>query len=598
MFARGRLERKKSGEMNGFGKVKKKSQQVEEINGVLWLLDSDGNKIKRVKKKSKSGDVGSSGDEKDQPYPGFNKRNKPSVREIDGVLWQMDSNGNPVKKVRRKDSNRLEHRSGEEPPSAREQAELRRRARSQGPAPRGRQSDIDDGGMLKRLRAQSLGRPRQKPGEYVDAKGRRVVIEADGNKAVFDKNGKRLRPKKKNSLPPSAPGGTPPALARKRPSLDDGYDFMKSSVRVEGNFDDVWSDKLVNKRVGLGGSLDPPSPNELHQNNIAPCLTNGAASTSLHSENMLNETIPNGGDGTSVLDDRIAAYGKENRDLKMQLMTAQDEVRTLMQQNQKEKAKNVKATTEMLQLKADYQQSSDEKHKMELQIKNLDARLREKEELLKKLEATPVPSGDRNGNGRKISVGQTVANGNGSGDHLVTQISDLMAENGALLDKLEFEKTASSHEIKKKDEQLIFLNQELKKLREENDVLFKGECEKDPLMGKLFQQKKELEDQLQQEKEVQRIRLQGMQEMIDSLQKTNADLKKELEKATLEIKDDDDDEIRRAKEMAQAVSKSGTKNTREARRASLMFNRGENLNGSNSAFGFGLKSLSELAQRK
>jgi hypothetical protein len=129
-------------------------------------------------------------------------------------------------------------------------------------------------------------------------------------------------------------------------------------------------------------------------------------------------------------------------------------------------------------------------------------------------------------------------------------------------------------------------------------MLFRGECEKDPLMGKLFQQKKELEEQLQQEQEVMAIRVQGMQEMIESLQKTNADLKKDLEKATLEIKDDDDDEIRRAKEMAQAVAQNGTKNARQARRASQQINRGENLNGSFSGFGYGLKSLTELAQRK
>jgi chromosome segregation ATPase len=367
---------------------------------------------------------------------------------------------------------------------------------------------------------------------------------------------------------------------------------MKSSVRVEGNFDDVWSDKNA-----LGRCLDPPSPNEPDQNNPAHPVSNGVT-TNLHiNKNVINETNPNGGGG-SELDDKVAAYGKENWDLKMQLMAAQDEVRTLTQQNQKEKAKNVKATTEMLQLKADYQQASDEKHKLELQIKNLDARLREKEELLEKLESAPRPSGDRGGNGLKTSIRRGIANGNGGGDHLVTQISDLMAENDALLDKLEFEKTASSHEIKKKEEQVLFLSEELKKLREENDMLLQGECEKDPLMGKLLQQKKVLEDQLQQEKEVMGIRIQGMKEMIESLQKANADLKKELEKATLEIKDDDDDEIRRAKEMAQAVSKTGTKNAREARRASQKINRGENLNGSNSAFGFGLKSLSELAQRK
>jgi hypothetical protein len=582
MGARAKPERKKSSESTGSGKDKKKKPQVEEINGVLWLLDEDGNKLKRVKKKSKSAEnIGaSSGHDVDQPYPGFNKKNKPSVREIDGVLWQLDSNGNPVKKVRRKGAPRTE-----EPLSAREQAEMRRRAKSQGPAPRGRRAGIDDGGASMRLRASSLGRPRQKPGEYIDDKGRRVIIEADGNKVVFDKNGKRLRPKKKNMIPPPIDSGaTPPALARKRPTLDIGLDFMKSSMRVDGNFDDIWSDKPIKE----GGS-DHSFPTGQNQNNPAHHPPNEGFANPING-NVLNEKNANG--GGSDLDDKIAAYGKENRDLRMQLLAAQDEVRTLTQQNQKEKSKNVKATTEMLQLKADFQQASDEKHKMELQIKNLDARLREKEELLAKLDSAPRTAGN-GGTGSKGS-----ATPGGGGDHLVSQISDLMAENDALLDKLEFEKTASSHEMKKKEEQILFLNEELKKLRAENDMLFRGECEKDPLMGKLFQQKKELEEQLQQEQEVMAIRVQGMQEMIESLQKTNADLKKDLEKATLEIKDDDDDEIRRAKEMAQAVAQNGTKNARQARRASQQINRGENLNGSFSGFGYGLKSLTELAQRK
>ena len=156
-----------------------------------------------------------------------------------------------------------------------------------------------------------------------------------------------------------------------------------------------------------------------------------------------------------------------------------------------------------------------------------------------------------------------------------------MAENDALLDKIEFEKTASGHELKKKEEQILFLNEELKKLREENDMLFRGECEKDPLMGKLFQQKKELEEKLQQEEEVMAIRIQGMQEMIDSLQQTNADLRRDLEKATLEVREGDDDDIRRAKEMAQAVAKTGTKNAKQAKRRAS-----QNLNGSSGAFGF------------
>lgn len=61
---------------------------------------------------------------------------------------------------------------------------------------------LDERGADRRLRAQSVGRPRHQSGEFVDDKGRKIIIEANGNKIVFDENGKRLRPKKKNRPSP------------------------------------------------------------------------------------------------------------------------------------------------------------------------------------------------------------------------------------------------------------------------------------------------------------------------------------------------------------------------------------------------------------
>eukprot|EP00533_Pseudo-nitzschia_delicatissima_P000917 CAMPEP_0116090014 /NCGR_PEP_ID=MMETSP0327-20121206/6730_1 /TAXON_ID=44447 /ORGANISM="Pseudo-nitzschia delicatissima, Strain B596" /LENGTH=562 /DNA_ID=CAMNT_0003581239 /DNA_START=235 /DNA_END=1923 /DNA_ORIENTATION=- len=526
----------------------KKKKNVKEIDGVLWLLDDNGNRIKKVKKKAKPG---SENDLSRNPsnHSGSNegKKKRPNVKEIDGCLYQVDEDGTPIKKVRRKGS-----------PRENAMNDKRRRASSTGPVPGRRRprEQIEPGSQ--RLRSSSLGRTRHKPGEYIDAKGRRVVIDDEGNKTVYDKKGRKLRPKRKpqgmlESMHGSMPAKVSLHSSSSRPeTYDRRQDLLKSSIYESGRFDALWSDSPKKSFKGSLGALQEDSQRSFNHNDLKDStkdlMMNGGSISNL-----------NGASSSQIaeLSQQVTNYGHENRSLKTQLMALDDKVRTLTQQNQKEKSKNVKATTEMLQLKADYQQASDEKRNLELQIKNLEARYREKEEELEKLESTPA--------NRRISM---PAASSGKSDHLVTQINDLMAENDALLTKLDLAKASSGHDVKKKEEQILFLNQELMKLREENDMLFRGEAEKDPLMARLFKQKKDIEEKLNQEREKSAIRMDSMQETVDSLEASNATLKKELEKVTLEINDDDDEDVRRAKEMAQAVANRGTGgNARQIKRA-------------------------------
>ena len=67
------------------------------------------------------------------------------------------------------------------------------------------------------------------------------------------------------------------------------------------------------------------------------------------------------------------------------------------------------------------------------------------------------------------------------------------------------------------------------------------------MADRIFKQKKKSLDCTTHENEVI-----SLQERVDSLQIANEKLTKELEKATLTINDDDDDEIRKAKEIARA----------------------------------------------
>eukprot|EP00535_Pseudo-nitzschia_heimii_P011644 CAMPEP_0197200014 /NCGR_PEP_ID=MMETSP1423-20130617/34176_1 /TAXON_ID=476441 /ORGANISM="Pseudo-nitzschia heimii, Strain UNC1101" /LENGTH=571 /DNA_ID=CAMNT_0042653887 /DNA_START=294 /DNA_END=2010 /DNA_ORIENTATION=- len=549
--------------------VKKKKPRVEEVDGVLWLLDEKGNRVKKVKKKVKSTENNGSGQVSNHSNES-GKKKKHVVKEIDGQLYQVDEHGKPIKKVRQKST-------PQEPPSGRDHAERRRRATSHGPVA-GRRSAaerLDTG--TQRLRSNSLGRTTQKAGEYIDAKGRKVVIDEDGNKTVYDKKGRRLRPKRKKMPIPIEPrlGSMPEKLqlSSHKPEFHDRrQDLMKSSIYESGRFDALWADKPMSPGF-KGSQLSPLKESgstllgrpDLLTKYSASNIMNGSSRTLGDDSNQSNpfgslKSPVKSNEQIDELSKQVTEYGEENRDLKSQLMNAEEKIRALTQQNQREKSKNVRATTEMLQLKADYQQATDEKRDMGLQIKNLAARYREKEEELEKIENTPA--------NRRIT---TAKDDSGGSDHLVQQITDLMAENDALLVKLDISKQSSGHDVKKKEEQILFLNEELRKLREENDMLFRGEAEKDPLMAKLFKQKKGLEEAMKQEKEKSSIRIQSLQETVDALEKSNAALRKDLEKATLQINDDDDDEVRRAKEMAQAVANRGTSgNALQVKRSAIM----------------------------
>jgi len=564
--------------------IKKKKPRVEEIDGILWLLDDNGNRVKKVKKKVKTTENNSSGHGSNIGNENGRKK-KLNVKEIDGLLYQVDEHGKPIKRVRRKTT-------PQESPLGQD-VEKRRRAKSHGPVPgrRGASERLDPG--TQRLRSNSLGRTKQKPGEYIDTKGRKVVIDEDGNKTVYDRKGRKLRPKRKTIPIVPQQDSMPEKLSltahNKGAFYDRRQDLMKSSIYESGRFDALWADKPMSP-IFKGTKLEPLKESDDASFSRPDLLTKLSAANIMINEssrslnNDPNESSLFAGydspkksnEQVDELSKQVTEYGEENRQLKSQLMAAEEKIRTLTQQNQREKSKNVKATTEMLQLKADFQQATDEKRDMGLQIKNLEARYREKEEELIKIENTPA--------NRRIP---TAGDDSGTSDHLVQQITDLMAENDALLVKLDIAKQSSGHDVKKKEEQILFLNEELIRTREENDMLFRGEAEKDPLMAKLFKQKKELEEQMKHEKEKSSIRIDSMQDTIDTLEQSNAALKKDLEKATLQINDDDDEDVRRAKEMAQSVANRGTAgNALQVKRSAIRAQNQQRRRGSGS-WGFG-----------
>jgi hypothetical protein len=364
----------------------KKKKNVKKIDGVLWALDANGNPTKKVRKKGAKLDPEETAPENKPPPPAPltsnestpGKKNKKNVQEIDGGLWLMDANGNPAKKIRRKGEKAQRRKSSgfaEDEGKGRGRntgiAEDRRRTQSlgRGQEKQRRRSSIapEPPGQLQRHSSKVLRK------EYLDVKGRKVVVEEDGSKTVIDKTGKRLRKKKKpvivvddDSVYSDAVGG------------ENFLESLKQSTRGSGLFDNLWDD---------GTSLAPESPTRKIQSSPEKAPRKSLSDlggilegSSSHERGDVEpakdaETQHTGDDSriSNSLSAKISEYGKENRELQLRLLTTEEEIQDLTEQNKKEKSKNVKSLTDMMQLKADFTEASSELQTLRCKVKDLHA---------------------------------------------------------------------------------------------------------------------------------------------------------------------------------------------------------------------------------
>ena len=541
---------------------RRKKKNVQEIDGQLWLLDDDGNPLKKVRKKSKDGDDSSDDRNRrraqsrgrggrDIPRPptrsksrnagrqrgrsqgrkgsdsegetsssdgreGNNKRRrqqrrnsmkptrdhkgyesdggkslemlmgqsqhgkkkKKQVIEIDGQLWACDENGKPVKKVRRKGG----HEADTNTNNRRARSQSRGRVRPQAPQ-----------------RSKSEGKPApMRNGSFTDAKGRRHVFE-NGIESVFDKNGKKLRkkgqPKHSNSQSENSKNDLrddEPKTKRK----EEG----KREVESFDIFDHLWNDDDED-----GG------PTKSHRESLPSkdWSDDGAPFSPMKPRRSSAKALDDGIRGDGHTSQQISEIDKRNRELQRELEAAKAEMESMAEKHRKEKAKNVKAMTDMMQLKADYHDANSELLQLRNKVTDLHVLIEDKEKDLEKAkEEAPLANCD-----------------NGE------QITELEAEKEKMESKLELERLASQTEIRKKEEQLAHLNRELGVLRNELEMLItgkRGNVEVDPMMARLIQEKKEFEEKYNQEKEVNSIKISSLQEMIDTLETMNTELNKEM----------------------------------------------------------------------
>lgn len=540
----------------------KKKKNVTEIDGQPWLLDEYGNPVKKLRKKVKDGDNSSdekdskrrapsrtrSGSSKRRGYDsdggssrGSNRRNgrvrgreeitrrersksrgrnnnarqhsdsedsssekrgkKPSegslehlmdsssqrrkkkkqIVEIDGQLWACDANGNPVKKVRRK--------GGEE-----SDGEQRGRSQSRGPA--------RDNARSKSRPAAPASRGVRRNDSFTDDKGRRHVFDEHGSESVFDKSGKKLRKKGQPKPQPPAKSFSPiQSPPEKKKDL-----LNRSSREVEfGIFDHLWDDTSVggSTRKSLGES------NRFSLGDSERASRMSILSPKMPTRSSIDSIKENGGDPTGI-SQQIAQVDKQNQKLLLELEKAKKETKTMADQARKEKAKNIKTMSDMMQLKAEYHDANSELLQLRNKVNDLSSEIQEKEREL-------TTAKEEN------AVNPTMEGEEG--------IAELEAEKDNLQSKLQLEKATAQQEIKKKEEQLAHMNRELGVLRNELEMLItgkKGNMAVDPIMVRLLREKKEFEERYNQEKEVNSIKISSLQEMIDTLETMNQELNKQM----------------------------------------------------------------------
>jgi len=255
-------------------------------------------------------------------------------------------------------------------------------------------------------------------------------------------------------------------------------------------------------------------------------------------------------------------------DLQKQLLESQHEVWRLMQVTQEQRG-TIELTKPITQnLEADIKRITGERRDLVSELDRLHTKLelREQDLILKQEE---------------LEKEKRAAGNLPGGDHLVEKITDLMNENNDLMERMMTRKAEARQQMEKKEGEVRFLQNELDRMRAERgeqdfENLRRASVDngKDnnsnnnnnststslQLVDKIWNQKKDASE------EIYKRQIQDLKERVKSLELSNGKLKKELENATLEIKDEDDEETRKAKEVAQAVSQAGLTRTRSAQR--------------------------------
>lgn len=253
-------------------------------------------------------------------------------------------------------------------------------------------------------------------------------------------------------------------------------------------------------------------------------------------------------------------------------MASKMEVSRLSKVTKQQKNKIDGFASDTKKLKTKLRNETEEKSRLEAEVERLKNELCLKDKEVTHKEADLLKQQELVALERKAVGGGII--------HESGQVSELAQENRRLIQKMGEEKSHFATRLKSKEDEVRFLQEELNRMRVEQ-----GERD-----FEYMQQQSQMQLQIQSQSENaaepvgknvidkifnpkggdeggggrahNRKKLKELIDRVNSLEATNEKLKRELREATLEIREEDDEEIRLAKEMAAraAIQNEQTKN--------------------------------------
>ena len=457
------------------------------------------------------------------------------IKEIDGVLWRVDEDGNKMNKVRHKmsglrglgDSAHTASRSSYYS-SGEEDDEVDDTMKSCSSLSSFAECNTDTANTNTKSNA-SIRKQKQKRKPKQKQKGRRSSI--DNNNPGKNRTQER---------PNSCTGGFRP-------------DFGKTSNHTYGS-----SGKSLRQDSDASLYTDetPTMPNR-SQNNVYS--VEPLSCDSPHSHRNKNGTpmrlVPkkNGVENHNIvqnLNHRLRNSEKEIARLCRVTLDQEEQMETTKSESKKmrEKLKTANREKEALIMEVD---------KLRLQ---LDRKSDDTAQNHERTSCEPKDSSqDDSGN---------VADSDNDSDRLMAKINDLKAVKAALESTMNEQNDRAQARLEAKEDEVRFLQEELERMRSEQgnrhleyNLKRSGSDDEGSIMsgrrGRRTSMQfvgniigNHLKEKAETEKALHQQEIKDLQDRVYNLQSSNEELKTELRKATLEIKDDDDDDMRRAKQAA------------------------------------------------
>lgn len=439
------------------------------------------------------------------------------IKEIDGVLWRIDEDGNKMNKVRHKMSGLLglgdsAHKSSDS------------RGTSSYYSSGEEDQEMDD---------------TQKSSSSLASFGEYNTNTDINNNVSYRKQKQKRNPKPKARR--SSMDNINPSIKR----TQDRPSRSGKSLRQDSD-------------VSLYIDENPTIPNR-SQNNVDSVEPLSGDSAHSHRNNKGNpmRLVPKKNGGVEI-------HNKTFQNLNHRLRNSEKEIARLCRLTLGQEIKMETSKSDAKKMREKLKTANRDKQALIMEVDKLRLQLDRKNDETTIHERSSCEPKDSNQDASNNSG--NVAGSNS--DRLVAEINDLKVAKAALESTMNENKNRTEARLEAKEDEVHFLQEELERMRSEqgnrhleynmklsgsddegsNRSGIRGRRPSMQFVGNIIGN--HLKEKAETEKALQQQEIKDLQDRVYNLLSSNEDLKTELKKATLEIKDDDDDDMRRAKQAA------------------------------------------------